>query len=462
MAHAPTTSRCSACIPGAPPAPPRTLFPTFVFTALALAVTLGVSTGGWAIWRMAFASGTVLASHLQLHAHVQLLGFAGLLILGVALHALPRILGVPPPSRRVLFTVLVGVGGGALLRAIGQPLAPWAAGRFLSLLSGALELVGIFAFASWALPVLGARRASSDDPLSLHVFLGTIWAVLAALLSGMQSLFLAGHAESEIPGSLVEPFYAVALYGLILSFVFGFASRMVPAFLGLPRPSGKSARPVAALQAAGVLLLAAAWIPGFLPASRGLTLVGTLLLVAAVLLFLAASRILLPFAKAPGALSLRAPFAFLGLFAAISVAACVGELSGAAVHKFVWDGARHVFTIGFLTLLILGMSLRIVPAFTGRTLARPREARLALALVFAAAVVRALQIPVALGLGGLPLYRLVGTTGIFATAGFLLWAHVLIATLRPRPARPPFAPATSLPVRTARASFGASLSSISP
>jgi len=448
MAHTQTASCCSTCAPGVSPAPPRNLFPFFVFTALALAVTLGVSTGGWAIWRMAFATGTVLPSHLQLHAHVQLLGFAGLFILGVALHALPRILGAAPPSSRVLFTVLLGMGGGALLRALGQPLAPWAAGRFLSLLSGALELAAAFAFASWALPVLATRRAF-HDPFSLHVLLGTVWAAFAAVLSGAQSFFLAGHAESELPGSLVEPFYAVALYGLVLSFVFGFASRMVPVFLSLPRPSAKSARPVAALQAAGVLLLAAAWIPGFLPASRGLTLLGTLLVAASVLVFLAAGRILSPLTRASAALSLRAPFAFLGLFAAISVAACLGELSGASVHKFVWDGARHVYTIGFLTLLILGMSLRVVPAFTGRALARPREARLALALVGAAAVVRALQIPVALGWGGLPLYRLVGTTGLFATAGFLLWAHVLIATLRPHAARAAVAPPMGLPARTA-------------
>lgn len=432
MAPPQTAPCCSACGSNAPVAPPRNLLPSFVLTALALAVTLGVSTGGWAIWQMAFATGTVLPSHLQLHAHVQLLGFAGVFIFGVALHALPRILGAEPPSNRVLFTVLVGVGGGALLRAFGQPLAPWAAGRFLSLLSGALELAGVFAFLTWALPILTIRR-SFGDPLSLHVLLGSVWAALAAVLSGAQSLFLAGHAESQIPGGLVEPFYAIALYGLVLSFVLGFASRMVPAFLSLPRPTAKSARLVAALQATGVLFLAAAWIPGLTPpASRGFMLAGTLFLAAAILLFLAASRILAPFAKAPGALSLRAPFAFLGLFSVISVAASIGELFGASVHKFVWDGARHVYTIGFLTLLIVGMSVRVVPAFTGRALVRPREARLALAFVGAAAVVRALQIPVALGWGGLPLYRLVGTTGVFATAGLLLWAHVLVATLRPR------------------------------
>ena len=135
MAHSQTTPCCSACAPGNSPAP-RNLFPSFVFTAAALAVTLGVSMGGWAIWRMAFATGTVLPSHLQVHAHVQLMGFAGLFILGVAFQALPRIFGVAPPSRQVLLAVLFGVGGGALLRAIGQPLAPWAIGRLLSLFSG--------------------------------------------------------------------------------------------------------------------------------------------------------------------------------------------------------------------------------------------------------------------------------------------------------------------------------------
>ncbi len=432
MASIQTAPCCSACGSNAPAAPPRNLLPFFVLTALALAVTLGVSTGGWAIWQMAFATGTVLPSHLQLHAHVQLLGFAGLFILGVALHALPRILGAAPPSRRVLLAVLLGLGGGALLRAFGQPLAPWAGGRFLSLLSGAFELAGVFAFLAWALPVLAVRR-SFGDPLSFHVLLGSFWAALAAVLSGAQSIFLAGHAEAEMPGALVEPFYAVALYGLVLSFVLGFGSRMVPAFLGLPRPTPKSARPVAGLQATGVLLLAAAWIPGLTPqVSRGLVLGGTLFLASAVVLFLAAARIFAPFSKAPGALSLRAPFAFLGLFAAISVAAGIGELSGVSVHKFVWDGARHVYTIGFLTLLVVGMSLRVVPAFTGKALVRPRQARLALAFVGAAAFVRALQIPVAIGWGGLPLYRLVGTTGVFATVGLLLWAHVLVGTLRPR------------------------------
>jgi hypothetical protein len=68
--------------------------------------------------------------------------------------------------------------------------------------------------------------------------------------------------------------------------------------------------------------------------------------------------------------------------------------------------------------------------------------------VGAAAVARAMQIPVALGWGGLPLYRLVGTSGILATAGLLLWARVLVATLRPRSAAAPAFSPLALPVRT--------------
>ncbi len=412
------------------PRAPRSLFPFFVFTALALAVTLGVSMGGWAIWRMAFATGTVLPSHLQVHAHVQILGFGALFIFGVALQAIPRIFGTAPASRPVLIVVLLGIGGGALLRAVGQPLAPWAAGRLLSLLSGALELMGALTFAAWALPVLVPRSAASD-PLARHALAGTMWGVTAAGLSAAQAAFLAGHVTSEVPARLLEPFYAIALYGFVLSWVFGFASRMVPAFIGVPRPSWGSARAAAALQGAGVLLLASAWIPGPPAAvSRALTLGGTLLLAAAIAVFLAASRILAKFPGGPGTRSIRAPFVFLALFAAVSVCACAAEISGASVHKFVWDGARHLYTIGFLTLLVVAMSLRVVPAFMGRALARPREAKAAIALVAAAAAVRALQIPVALGWGGLPLYRVVGTTGIFATAGFLLWVDVLVATLR--------------------------------
>jgi hypothetical protein len=414
---------------------PRPLFPRFVIGALVLSVTLGISTGTWALYQMAFAGGTVLPSHLQLHAHIQILGFAGLFIFGVALHALPRILGAPLASRATMATVLYGVGGGALLRAIGQPLTPWAAGRFVSLLSGALEMAGVLAFAAWALPILAGRR-SGRDPLCLHVLAGTLWAIAAALLSAAQSVHLAGHPDPALSPSLIEPFYFVALYGFVLSFIFGFASRMVPAFLRLPAPTHRSAWAVLALQAAGVLSALSAFLPLLgESAARRLYLLAALLVASAAVVFLAASGILKPRGIRLADLPIRAPFVALGLFAISFGGSAVAELLWKTVHKFLWDGARHLFTIGFLTLLILAMSLRVVPAFTGKILARPRLARVAFALVGIGALLRAMQILVAFGWGGLGLYRIVGTSGLLVTAGVLCWAVVLFSTFRPAPGK---------------------------
>jgi uncharacterized protein involved in response to NO len=163
----------------------------------------------------------------------------------------------------------------------------------------------------------------------------------------------------------------------------------------------------------------------------GVYLFGAVLVSAAAAAFLAASGILHPRRSLFADLPIRASFASLGLFAVFFGGSAVAELLGATVHKFFWDGARHLFTIGFLTLLILAMSLRVVPAFTGKTLAHPRLAHVALALVGAGAAIRALQIPVALGWGGVPLYRMVGTAGLFVAAGIVLWGQVLVSTLRP-------------------------------
>ncbi len=421
---------CSACAE-ARPAPARRalpVFPLFVVSSLGLALTLGVSTGLILLWRMAFASGTVLASHVQLHAHVQILGFAGLFVFGVALHALPRILGAPAPSRRLALTVLGGIGGGVLLRAIGQPLAPWAAGRLVSLLSGPAELLGAFAFASFALPILRAR-ARDGDPLASHLLAGTLWLLVTAALSGGQALHLAGHADAELPSALTEPFYSVSLYGFLLSFILGFSSRMVPAFLGRQGPRFWGAPATLALQTAGLLAALGAALPGCpADAARLLGQVSALLLAGAVAAFLAASG--LP--GRTGDPALRAPFAALGLWALLSAGAAGFEIATSRLaHKFVWDGARHLFTLGVLTLLILVMSARVVPAFSGRPLGAPRAMRGAILLVATGALLRFLLVPVGVGIGGLPLYRLVAFSGIAVAAGLLLFGWVLFRTFRP-------------------------------
>ena len=77
----------------APPKRPLGFVPEFLVGAIALTLTLGSTTGMINLLRIG-AGADVPLSHLQIHAHTQILGFAALFLMGIAFHALPRITGV--------------------------------------------------------------------------------------------------------------------------------------------------------------------------------------------------------------------------------------------------------------------------------------------------------------------------------------------------------------------------------
>ena len=90
-----------AAAPGRPPAAasaPSPFSPHFIIGSLFLTLTLGATTGMINLLRIA-AGGEVPIDHRQIHGHTQVLGFATLFLMGIAYHALPRILGVGAGTR---------------------------------------------------------------------------------------------------------------------------------------------------------------------------------------------------------------------------------------------------------------------------------------------------------------------------------------------------------------------------
>lgn len=70
------------------------VWPPFVRTAIALAITAGFGLGG-----------TRWPAAEQAHGHIQVFGWAGLMVLGVGFHFLPRLRGAPNVSRRAGYAV---------------------------------------------------------------------------------------------------------------------------------------------------------------------------------------------------------------------------------------------------------------------------------------------------------------------------------------------------------------------
>jgi uncharacterized protein involved in response to NO len=454
-------------VAAAPPAPsttPSLFSPHFLIGSLFLTLTLGATTGMVNLLRIA-AGGEVPIDHRQIHGHTQVLGFAALFLMGIAYHALPRILGLggtgPGRTSRASFWLMFT---GVILRNIGQPLGLHPIGRLLSLLSGGMELASGLLFARFIFALL--RRAprgkyGRTDPLVLFVGAGTACFVAMILLAAAQGAWLAGNIDTVLPAALNESFYFAALYGFLLAWIYGFGHRIVSLFLGVGAPIRGTSEAALAAQMLGVVLALASWLPGLSDtAALGLRDAGLALVAASALVYLAGNGFLwrhpvFPMLRTPGAptVAIRLAFGWLGLWAVLELAAVVLVRTTRLPAQNLWwaDAARHSFTIGFLTLLIVGMSFRILPVFSGKALWSPRMAHATYGLLMLGAVMRLLQYPAAFH----PvLYQIGSSMGIPVVAGLCLYLFNLMRTMRGRPAaglpaasagRPVFA--STLPVR---------------
>jgi uncharacterized protein involved in response to NO len=448
-----------------PKAPARPFSPEFILGSLVLTLTLGATTGMINLLRIA-AGGDVPFSHRQMHAHTQILGFAALFLMGIAFHALPRITGVgggPPRFSKLAFWLMAG---GVVLRNFGQPFNLAPIGRLASLLSGIAELGAGCLFAIFVVDLI--RRAPAGkyerrDPFFGFLGFSTAAFLVALLLNVAQSVWLAGHLETALPAALVEPFYFVSLYGFLLGWIYGFAHRVVALFLGLNAPKPGPGRAALLLQALGVAAFLAAWMPGLSNSAAallrdagmsGVALSAVVFLVGGGFLRKqTAAAVLSP--RGNPLFAIRASFVCLLVWALLQLGAIVVSRATVFPAQNLWwaDAARHVFTIGFITLIIVGMSLRILPVFSGKTLWSAKLAYATYALILGGVAMRLLQYPAAFHA---KLYEAGSWMGVFVVAALVLFALNLVQTMRSKiappapvaiaaPKRPVFV--SSLPVR---------------
>lgn len=456
--------RDSSAAPAASAPAPSLFSPHFIAGSLFLTLTLGATTGMINLLRIA-AGADVPTDHRQIHGHTQVIGFATLFLMGIAYHALPRILGIggtrPGRTVRVSFWLMFF---GVLLRNAGQPLGLHPIGRLLSLASGAMELASGLLFVRFLFALLRAVREGKydrRDPLLLFLRAGAFYFLAAILLVAAQGVWLAGHVDTVLPAALNEPFYFAALYGFLLAFIYGFGHRIVSLFLGVGPAAGGTSEAALGFQAFGVLSYLSSWVPGISDGlAFGLRDCGLTLVALSAVVYLAGNGFLwrksiFPMMRTPGAptVAIRCAFGCLGLWSLLELAGVLLSRTTRIPAQNLWwaDAARHTFTIGFLTLLIIGMSLRILPVFSGKTLWSPRLAYATYALVLLGAAMRLLQYPAAFR----PTFYVIGSyMGIPVVAALVLYLVNLVRTMRGKPEgrrtaapspRPAFA--STLPVR---------------
>ncbi|MFQ5603132.1 MAG: hypothetical protein ACE5HS_07675 [bacterium] len=386
----------------------------FIWWALGVAIFAGFALGAHvaSVIGLDFPLSRGYHAFVQTHGHLQLVGWAGLFILGVSLHFIPRLAGVPIARPKRIDLVLYFITAGLSIRFLSHSILPYLTDSFLVssvqiliLLSTILELIGIILYF-----VLIVETILKVHNFSQRAALLSVRPFFAMMLSGW---FLYGLLMVILGWNLVFQNKTVMdpewnEFGLqmfitlvLLPVAFAFSVRMFPLYLRLPVVDW-SVKKLALVYFAAVCSQILPTLPPILSMDASwplyLSNAGRLLKSAAILWFIwkidvltrwrepwTIQRLLHPGVNRRPTREGMPDYGEFGYFEYLIYAAYSWLLFGAVVEIIVgfsvftnWnaaistDAVRHIYLLGFITHLILGMSVRMIPGFIKKKkVARP-------------------------------------------------------------------------------------------
>ncbi|MBI4319495.1 MAG: DUF1858 domain-containing protein [Chloroflexi bacterium] len=436
-------ARAGASRTGATPqggGPQTEVYRAFVKTAIIVALTAGCTLGAVNLAYMALAGsvGTTWGAITQAHGHAQIFGWVGLFIMGVAYHVLPRLKATELQSKTLaqasFWLVLVGL----VLRTVSQPWASIYPFGELVVLSAILEVVGASFFVYVTLRTLGSS-AQPRDFYDKYILASAGWfLVLAAATLGI-AVYAATRSLDVIPGDLENPYLHIALYGFVGMMIFGISLRTIPLFLGLRSPNKKAFTWVFwALNAGIVAKVATSGLAAYGVQSAGqLVPLASLLEYAAIIAFIYFLNI---FRKPEVNIAetgadrgyekfIRAAYLWLAVAATMTFWYAIYEVVVGQEIDHAFVGAyRHALTVGFISMMIMGMASRVIPVFSGVRLHSSQILLVSFVLINVGNVLRVASQPLAHFFGGVFLATM-GVSGFIEVTALALFAYNIWKTM---------------------------------
>jgi uncharacterized protein involved in response to NO len=383
-------------------------------TVLTLSLAFSVPLGAW--WEAV----------AQAHGHLQLFGWAGLFVLGVALHFLPRLRGTPLAGASLVPWLLGMMIASLVLRAVSQPLLTmsqvslW---RVALVSSGVLETGAFVTILSLLIltAMRGPRPTTRPAYWSVLPFLcGAFCSFALASVINLVNVTQAARGGGLVPGVGDTLNVTLGLFGFLMPMARAMSARSLPMYAGLDGFPRRVLWPLAGMYFAGLALLSVGVDGGPLPPpwSSLLSSIGMLLLGGIVLLFVGIFLSLIRRrGRLPGRVEKLAPLPetlaqayqqqvkkeqthygpFVGIVASAYLWAMLGAvlllIDGGSMlvtgsFSVTFDAVRHSFALGFIALLICGIAPRILPGFSGGIMLSPRLVSATLWLGNAAALLR--------------------------------------------------------------------------
>lgn len=366
------------------------LWRPYVLAAGLLALSGGFLLGGLLfVLRASGAGGDAWqGAAAQAHGQIQIVGWGGLMILGVGLHFLPRMVSVPlarPAAARAALWLLVA---GLLLRATSQPLLDNGLshgvrlGAGASLVTGALlELAGATIVVRLLLGLGRGMTASAKKRITSAVVglvgFGLISLWLAIALNGLGAIEAAVRGQALISSRLDHASVLLGLLGFLVPVSVAMSARLFPLYVATQMPRNAWLTVAALALISGLLIR----LVGELARSGRLNGGGQIIEAAGIVAAAGALRIFERRRTLPrrvvriwnDPLQLHLVSAYGWLCCAAFVLLCGGlEQFGVALWSPPLDVERHLIGAGFITLLIFGVGSEMLPGFTQASLHIPR------------------------------------------------------------------------------------------
>jgi uncharacterized protein involved in response to NO len=352
-----------------------TIYQKFVKTALIISVTTGCLYGAIKLFQVGLGGSFDVLSKkaIQMHGSSQLVGWVGLYIMGFFYFILPRLKGTTLAGRKwanlSYYLVLAGLIVRALfyvLEKTDTPLYPLVAGL---LDTGA---AGIF------LGVCLKTIRQSTEPKGIQdnfILAGIVWFLVSGIIYSILNLQLyLGSFPSKnslvagsVPPYLFSAWVHLFLMGFVFNFIFGISAKTVSSFLDTPPVREGLIRKFFYIYNLSLI----GYVISALTKIQTIYFITLLVIAHFIWFFIASLRV---FEKKVGELDdvqmdrsherfIRFGYGWL----AISLGIALFQLMTKDPYTLhmLRGAANHGYTVGFVSMLMIGFSMKMIPVFTG-------------------------------------------------------------------------------------------------
>ena len=361
------------------------IYRPFFSAGIATVLTLGAVWGAYLLLQIGM-SGRFSAAGLHAinaHGHAQIFGWVGLFVMGFAYQAFPRFKHTTLAYPTLAMATLIMLIAGLTARAVAQPLVetwPW---LWWAAVGGSLlEIAAVLVFTA----LIAITWQRSGKPLAVYdyyIAASLVWFVLQAVYEGVYltaTLATTGEDLTRLVSTWQAALRDVQIHGFALLMVLGVSQRIFHHFYSLPLPSSRLSlallpiiNAAVAGEAAGLVLMRL-----YTPVWAALWYSSAVVLTIAVATLVADWRLWRQAEEPDRSLKfLRVAYVWLFISLAMLVlmplyqAVVLQQLapdSAAAKMGFshaYYGAARHAITVGFISLMIVGVAAKVVPTLNG-------------------------------------------------------------------------------------------------